>query len=321
MVTKISSLDIDYTTGKLSNYPVTIDTRRELYEVKNNAETTLAHSINYNNTYLVVEDTSKFPSQGLLKVGEETIYYDAKTPTVFKKLIRGFCSSKQRPWPSGTKVANAVFAEPHNALKDAIINIETNLGIDSNDATDTSLNGILLKQEQRFLAPKPIFKASIRRGASPLRVKFQNFSGGDLVRCLWTFGDGSQSIEFAPEHVYLNAGTYEVKLNVITSLGAQGIATKSNYIIVDDSLKEGFYYTNPISGTTDTAFEFVDQTSFDVVSRYWIFGDGTTESITDPDVHSTFHTYSEAGVYETALIVVFEDQSIRRYVTDSVIVT
>jgi PKD repeat protein len=320
MVDRISSLDAGYLTGDLSLYPEAIDTRNQLYEVANNAETTLSQGLSYGSKYIVVEDTSLFPATGIITVGTELVYYETKTSTVFKDLKRGFAGSRQNQWPVGTYVANSVVAEIHNASKDAVMNIERNLGLQENPA-DESLNGILKQLETRFLSPKPIFKATPIKGPAPLTVKFQNFSGGEPVRYLWDFGDGQTSVEASPTHIYLTEGSYTVKLNMITTLGAQGSVTKENYITVDNDLTEGYYYVTPAVGTTATTFSFVDQTKGDVASRYWIFDDGTTETQLDPDVHTATHQYTTAGTYTTALIVVFSNQKLRRYVIDPIVVS
>lgn len=320
MVDRISSLDLSYKTGDLSLFPEAKDTRSELYEVKNNAETFLTHSLSYAGQFLLVDDTSSFPDKGLILVGTEIVYYDEKTSVMFKTLKRGFAGSRQNQWSVNTRVANAVLAEPHNVIKDAVINIETNLGLEENPDPD-SLNGILKSLEERYLSPKPIFRASAVSGSSPLEVRFQNFSYGNPIRYLWDFGDGTQSVEDSPTHTYLSEGTYTVKLNMITSLGAQGVATKENYINVDDTLKQGYYYVSQYSGTTSTSFQFIDQTPGNVTSRYWIFGDGQIESESDPDIHVVDHTYSDEGEYETALLVVMDTGKLIRYVTDKIVVS
>jgi len=319
-VDRVSTLDQAYQTGDLSLYPEAQDTGEQLYQVSNNAETVLVQSLGYGATYFVVDDTSRFPPKGLVRVGLELIYYDTKTATTFQDLKRGFAGSRQNQWSVGTLVQNSVVAEVHNAVKDAIINIERNIGLDV-DPDAASLNGILKSLETRFLAPKPVLRAFPVRGPSPLKVKFQNFSGADPIRYLWDFGDGQTSIENAPVHTYLQEGEYTVKLNMMTTLGAQGITTKEGYITVDNTLIDGFYYVTPLFGNTSTEFSFVDQTGGEVISRHWIFDDGESETQTDPDIHTTTHVYSSSGTYNTVLIVVLGDQKLRRYTADSIVVS
>jgi PKD repeat protein len=318
-VDRVSSLDPSYQTGDLSIFPAALDTPDQLYQVANNAETTLAKSVSYIANYIVVTDATSFPSSGLFMVGTELVYYSSRSNNVFQGLARGFAGSRRNQWPIGTTVSQSVMAEPHNALKDALINIETELGLQGTPSS-TSLNGILTGLETKFLAPKPLFRALPSSGVPPLTVAFQNFSGGEPIRFLWDFGDGSTSVELTPTHTYKAEGNYTVQLNMITSLGGQGFSIKTNYIQVSNSFKPAFFYVTPTAGTTATTFQFVDQTDGDVVSRYWVWDDGTNLSIVDPDIHTATHIYSQAGTYNPTLIVVFSDQHLDRVLLDQPII-
>lgn len=248
-VFKIASTDIGYETGQLSSFPEAVDSRDDLYFAANNAVTTLKQSLTYNGKIIFVEDNSKFPSSGILRIGPppgqrgsaELIYYQTKTAGCFKDLIRGFAGSRQNPWTMGAYVSHGVFAEHHNSVKDAIIQLETKVGLKDNPDPD-SLNGILKKQEARFISPQARFRAFPTSGTTPLQVTFQNFTNGPVVKYLWDFGDGATSAEESPTHTYLEEGVYTIKLNVITSLGSQGITTKFNYIRADNELRNPFFY-------------------------------------------------------------------------------
>lgn len=336
MAIKISSQDLGYQLGQLSLYPQAIDDKDQLYVATNNSVTNLKQSLSYNGKYVIVDENSNFPPTGILRVGAppgkpgsaEMIYYGQKSSGVFKDLIRGFGGSRQNVWPVGSFVSNAVFAEHHNSVKDALINIENNLGTRLLPSTG-SLNEILKKQEARFLSPKAIFRASINRGTPPLTVRFQNFSTGPIVRSLWDFGDGSTSIERSPTHTYTTEGIFTVQLNIVTSLGAQGYCTKSNYITVDKEERQAFFYVSPLYGVSDesndgegTVFEFTDQTDGDIVKRWWILdGDGReygTETVTqtifkdDPNEHSIKVVYSKKGEYNPSLLVLLSNQTLKK---------
>lgn len=307
-VDRIASTDTDYRTGDLSLYPVAKDNYDQLYVVSNNAKTYTTQSVSYNSPYFIVDDTSAFPAKGLIMVGTEQVYYDLKTANSFRNLKRGFANSRQNQWPINTVVSAAVCAEPHNTLKDALINIETNMGTQV-DPDPASLNGLLKSLETRFYSPRPVFRASSRFGYAPFMVKFQNFSEAPALRYFWDFGDGSTSQETAPTHTYLADGTYTVTLNMITSLDAQGIVTKNDYINVGIQYKPSFFYFTPTSGTTSTEFEFIDQTDGEVSSRYWVWDDGETTAVSDPDAHTETHQYDATGVYNPSLLVIFSDGS------------
>jgi PKD repeat protein len=254
----------------------------------------------------------------LIRVGTELMYYGSRSNTVIRDLRRGFAGSRRDVWSAGTLVKNAVMAEIHNAKKDAIINIQNNLGI-LNNPDPKSLNGILTDLETRFLAPQAKFRAFPLSGAPPLAVRFQNFSGGPPIRFFWNFGDGTTSVDINPTHTYQKAGLYTVSMQMITSLGGQGIVTKTDYISVGNNNKLPLFYVEPLIGTSiDTAgssattFEFVDQTDGDIASRYWIWDDGTNTSEPDPDIHATSHVYQKAGTYLPVLLCIFTDGSLKR---------
>jgi len=331
MTDKISSLDSGYETGDLSIYPEALDDRETLYEATNNSETLLKQTATYNSEIIVVEDASGFPAMGQIRLGPppgqpgaaELIYYNKRTSNTFQNLKRGFAGSRRNYWPAKkTVVTNSVVSDHHNAVKDALINMQVNLG--TRDAPDEeSLNGILKFQEVRFLAPKPLFRASQIKGPPPHKVTFQNFTTGHIARFLWDFGDGGTSLEKSPQHTYLSEGTYTVKLNIITSTGAQGVTTKNNYITVDTNESEPFFYVDDVSdpysiksaielNESPKEFFFVDQTKGEIVQRNWLFGDGENITIQNPNEHEVSHIYQEPGEYTVTLLDIFSNGRLKK---------
>lgn len=313
-----SSLDVGYTAGKLSLFPDVLDDKDSLYEVRNNAETVLRTGLPYNGKKIIVDDTSSFPPTGILRVGlpsgvsgeAELIYYGLKTENTFKNLVRGFAGSRQNQWPSGAWATNAVTAEPHNAIKDAIINIEKRIGLETNPDAG-SLNRRLKDMELKFLSPKAVFRAYPRIVPPGKPVRFQSFCEGDVIRTLWDFGDGGQSLEKNPTYTYSKEGTYTVRLHVVTSLGAQGISTKNNYLNVSESEKPSFFYVKKINSPSLT-YSFIDQSDGDILNRFWVFGDGESVKENDPSKHEITHTYQSPGLYEPSLLLVFAGDSVKR---------
>jgi PKD repeat protein len=348
MADQVSSFTSGYKTGDLSLFPIVKDDKDILYEAKNNGEAKVSQSVVYTAKNIVVESTSSFPDTGIIRIGNtkvgeagnhELIYYGKKTTNTFKDTIRGFAGSIRGQWPKGSNVTSAVMASHHNSIKDAIINIETDLGIKSTPNDDispvgigASLNQILKKQEERFLGPKPSFRAYPVVGAPPLKVTFANFSGGPPIRYLWEFGDGSSSTDEVPVHTYTAEGNYSVKLNIMTSLGEQAVTTKNNYISVDKDETEAFFYSSALVGvsqetatlnsTTATEFTFVDQTDGDITERHWVFDDAMQESVYDPNKHAVKHTYASPGTYDVNIIIIFSSGKLKRiFLEDSILVS
>lgn len=343
MTQRISSLDAGYQSGMLSLFPEAMDDRETMYVATNNSIAILKQTLTYNGKIVIVESTEGFPENGQIRIGPppgvagtfELIAYSKKTATTFQQLQRGFAGSMQSTWLARSAyVTNGVAADHHNAAKDAVLNIEADLGLEEFPDAD-SLNGILKTQEVRFLAPKPIFRAFPRKGKTQLKVRFQNYVTGHVVRHLWDFGDGSTSLDKNPSHTYLQEGIYTVKLNVITSTGAQGIATKNGYITVSNDEGLPFFYVhsmdNPYSVETASArtagtlppdfeaietepkeFRFVDQTDGEIVQRNWVFGDGETEAESNPDIHEATHIYKKPGTYFVTLLVILANGRLKR---------
>ena len=341
-MTRVSSMDVGYQAGDLSVFPLAADTPDTLYQVSNNAATTLAQTLPINGTYLIVNDASTFPSTGLIRLGPngaiipsnsssssllvedlpgspgdaELIYYGQIINNTFSLLQRGFAGSRQNQWNTGTPVTNSVEAETHNTLKDAIINVEKYLGTVLNPSAGT-INNTLDTLEIKYFTPSASFKAYPVSGRPQLTVNFQNFCSFNVEKFLWDFGDGTTATGPNPTHTYNNEGYYTVTLNVITNTNAQGITTKNNYISVINTNTPVFFYTQP-NPDDKYSFAFVDQTEGDVVERLWVFGDGSTHTEPDPNSHVYTHSYlasctgSGPWSFTPNLLVTFGNQTTQR---------
>lgn len=337
---KISSYDSYYQTGFLSDFPLSIDSYSTLYEARNLAESKLKNSVNIGSTSITVEDATNFPSKGIIKIGSlksrdgnsEFIYYFTKTGNTFKDLVRGFQGTRIFQWQKDTPVYSGVFAEHHNSLKDALLNIENKLGKKS-EPLPNSLNGLLNTLETTILSPKPLFRAHPIAGSPPFKVSFKNYTLGKGNKYFWDFGDNSTSSEENPVHTYTNEGNFTVQLNVINSLGGQGIITKTSYISSNVENKPPFFYVTPrvggISVSTaqklnvqPTTFNFVDQTNLNIVNRFFAFGDGVTENYIDPNIHIATHQYQNPGVYQPYILDTLESQNVKSvYLQEELIVS
>lgn len=305
--------------GMLSIFPKKKDTKFNLHQVTNNAEDSLRQSLTVNGKYIILNDTSKFPDSGIIKITSsnnllssfETIFYGNKINNQLFMLHRGYNGTSPRTWPVGSKVACPLMAEHHNALKDAIINIQKKVGLQDNPTTD-SINGVLTYLENKWLAPKPVFKAYPRTGAAPLTVNFHNFSNGYSGRYLWDFGDGNTATENHPSHTYQTEGKYNVSLTMISADGGQGLTQKKDYIVLNNEQLPSFFYATPLQGSKDTIFKFIDQSDGDIRERHWFFGDGKDITISNPHIHTIEHNYDNAGDYLPSLIIRLANNKTRR---------
>lgn len=78
------------------------------------------------------------------------------------------------------------------------------------------------------------FSADVRSGPTPLHVQFQDDSVGQITTWLWDFGDGGTSPQSEPDHVYTEAGTYDVSLTITGPDGVDEV-TKTGFIRVGET--------------------------------------------------------------------------------------
>jgi PKD repeat protein len=327
-IRKLSTLDRGYKPGRMSQFPQQLDNRDSLFYVRNNAETVLKQSLTFSSKYIVVEDASQFPSNGLIKItpsegiGEpEIVYYGIKIGNQFHQLQRGFAQSRQSSWAVGSIVSLPVMADHHNALKDAIIKIQERIGL-KNQPDPGTINADLVALEKKWLSPHPSFKAYPRAGPAPLAIRFQNLSVESGFSFLWDFGDGTNSTERNPLHIFQEEGTYNVKLTMVSQNGASGLTHKPSYITVKEQDLVAFFYIDNIAGIsqetagkkklTPTNFELVDQTNADIVERHWFFGDGKEFSVDNPNNHSIHHIFAKPGQYRPTLLLRLSNNKLMR---------
>ncbi len=148
---------------------------------------------------------------------------------------------------------------------------------------------------------KPIanFSASPVSGMVPLKVCFYDSSTGDIENLKWNFGDSTSSNERNPTHQYDVVGIYTVVLQAIGP-GGQDIAMKTNYINVRHPIPPSAAFSvSPSVGKAPLNVIFSDNSSGDITSYLWDFGDGSTSTLQNP-----VHTFATLGGKSVTLKVV-----------------
>ncbi|MBI2968340.1 MAG: PKD domain-containing protein [Bacteroidetes bacterium] len=150
--------------------------------------------------------------------------------------------------------------------------------------------------------PLPVvdFAGNYLEGCQPWRVDFSNLSyvpGSSIANQTWYFGDGDSASVFSTDHLYLEDGTYDVKLIVISNEGCVNSEEILNYITVYPKPNAEFIFNpNPTTILFPT-IKFTDISDIPFTWD-WDFGDGLIDSAQHP-----VHVYSDSGVYDVVLIV------------------
>lgn len=111
----------------------------------------------------------------------------------------------------------------------------------------------------------------------------------------WDFGDGNNSTQKSPSHMYSAAGNYEVTLRVVTNEGCTGLYAKE--VVVEALPSVSFSFENVCFGES---IDFTNKSSIPSgnLNYLWNFGDGQTSTDINPS-----HLYSSEGTYLVNLSV------------------
>jgi gliding motility-associated-like protein len=152
-----------------------------------------------------------------------------------------------------------------------------------------------------FGKPIPAFTVSDSAGCFPLRAKFTDISGTSTsttnTTWFWDFGDGTQSIQQNPLHVYTSSGNFGVTLKITNDKGCYAVLTKPAYIKITNGVKSDF--TNTQAAVCKPPFSITfnaTSTGSGILSYLWDFGDGTTSTTTSPS-----HNYTTTGNFTVSL--------------------
>ena len=170
------------------------------------------------------------------------------------------------------------------------------LGADRNNTV------IALDRDSILIGSSPLadFNASVTHGEAPLSVQFTDLSSDDApTGRAWDFGDGTlNGTEKDPEHTYINPGLYTVTLTA-TNLFGSGTEQKVQYInVTTPAAPVADFSGSPTSGPAPLTVAFTDNSTGNITSRSWNFGDSGNSSLVDPS-----HTYTTAGTYTVNLTV------------------
>ena len=153
-------------------------------------------------------------------------------------------------------------------------------------------------QVSSIAPPVANFTAKPTCGKAPLSVAFNDTSTGTPTSWYWNFGDGTNSTNQNPTHVYTTSGNYTVSLTA-SNAGGSNTTTRQNYITVSGGCKQrpcANFEAKPTCGKAPLTVTFTDLSTGSPTSWYWNFGDGTNSTSQNP-----VHVYTKPGSYTVSL--------------------
>ena len=142
-------------------------------------------------------------------------------------------------------------------------------------------------------------------------IDFFDISTGNPTSWAWDFGDGSTSTLQNPTHTYASNGSYTVTLSIASANCGDSISQV--VIIGTTSACQAAFTSMPDSNNTNSII-FTDQSTGNINSWNWSFGDGSSSTTQNPN-----HTYTNAGTYSVTLMV-YGPQNCQSIVTNSITV-
>jgi len=171
------------------------------------------------------------------------------------------------------------------------------------------VNAVAAVEGSDELDPDPVvadFVGIPISGDAPLDVDFTDISTGNPTAWSWSFGDegetSTSTLQDPPTHTYTTVGTYTVSLTV-TGPGGSDTLTKTDYITVNTpplppSAPLANFMGSPTSGDAPLTVNFTNQSTGDITSWSWTFGDGGSSIVQNPP-----HQYVAHGLYTVTLTV------------------
>jgi len=146
------------------------------------------------------------------------------------------------------------------------------------------------------------FTATPTTGKTPLTVNFTDTSDTSPIQWLWNFGDGTNSTDQNPAHIFTTAGTYNVTLRAWNDLGSDTMEKPFLVTVRNPADPVADFTGTPATGSAPLSVTFNDTSTNLPTGWHWDFGDGTNATVQNP-----VHTYSAPGNYTVSLNVTNED--------------
>jgi PKD repeat protein len=154
--------------------------------------------------------------------------------------------------------------------------------------------------------PIPIIDSDTTFGCAPLVINFQNLSQNANFYT-WYFGDGNTTSSVSPTNIYVNTGTYTVKLKAENLSGCIDSTTYS--INVFDVPTAGFTISSNFTCSVPVQISTTN-TSVGATSYFWDFGNGVTSTLNAPLI--TYLTFEQ----DTIMLIASNSYGCKDTVTD-----
>jgi gliding motility-associated-like protein len=168
--------------------------------------------------------------------------------------------------------------------------------------SNSSDSSTIIKNQYITVYERPAVEFSVNDSLNciPFTTRFTDHSSssvGSIISWQWDFDDGSTSTLQNPQHLYTQAGNFNITLQVTNSGGCTSSLSKLAYIKAADSIRTQFNFSQPEKCKPPETIFFYNNTVGPGITTYtWNFGNGVTLNSFSPS-----HTYNTGGLYTITL--------------------
>ncbi len=201
-------------------------------------------------------------------------------------------------WDFGDGGVSTQIAPTHQYAEPGIYSVKLSL-LDENRCRDTVYKDILWQPAPEIVVVEP----STFIGCNPGEIFFNNLSLpiDSTYDVYWEFGDGSNSSDISPTHVYTEAGSYDVLVDITSPIGCNIRRTFRDWIRIEPSPIAGFTCDPQQPDRFNPTVNFTDQ-STGAIGWQWDFSGEGASFIPNP-----MFKFPDTGLYLVELVVVNEN--------------
>ncbi|SKB92460.1 gliding motility-associated C-terminal domain-containing protein [Alkalitalea saponilacus] len=157
-------------------------------------------------------------------------------------------------------------------------------------------NSYVIEEAVEVVQPKAAFGIDkVQSCEGELLVHLNNLSNARQgFTSFWDFGDGNQSEELSPDHLFQNPGEYSIKLVITDDIGCKDSVIRQNLVSIVKT--EALFSVESEVACIGENIRFTNNSNH-ANNFLWRFGDGTTSQSQNP-----LKSFSEPGDYEVWLI-------------------
>ena len=187
-------------------------------------------------------------------------------------------------WNFGDSTTSTIQNPTHTYTKAGTYSVKLTVSNSAGSNTITKNNYITVTAPPR---PVAAFSGSPTSGYMPLNVAFTDTSSQSPNKWSWSFGDGQTSTQQNPTHTYSKAGRYTVSLTASNAAGSN-LVSKSSYVsvVAPPRVPVAAFSGSSTSGRIPLSVSFTDRSTNTPTLWNWDFGDGTSSTAKNPDIHT-----------------------------------